>query len=136
MNHQQLRNHLDRYGSDRAQWPWRARWQTRALLKRDAGARDLLAEAQRRDAALKQALSNADPALPDALRARLLHIPQTYPQPARTASLSSAAVIAPWVWRGAALSGTAAVIGFVAGVSGVMAPEWAVDWTMLAYGSF
>ena len=136
MNHQQLRDHLERYGSDCAQWPWPARWQIRALLTRDAGARDLLAEAQRRDAALKQALSDADPALPDALHARLLRIPQTYPQATPAASLPSATVIAPWVWRGAALSGTAAVIGFVAGVSGVMAPEWAVDWTLLAYGSY
>ncbi|MHA7832861.1 MAG: hypothetical protein ACX94A_00130 [Algiphilus sp.] len=136
MTHQQLRDHLDRYGSDRAQWPWWARWQTRALLKRDANARDLLAEARQREAALARALGNAETTLPEALRARLLHIPKAYPQPAPAVSIPGAAVIAPWVWRGAAVGGTAAVIGFVAGMAGVMAPEWAVDWTLLAYGSY
>ena len=136
MNHPQLHDYLDRYGSDRAQWPWHVRWQTRALLKGDATARELLAEAQQRDATLTRTLGRTDAALPAELRTRLLRIPQNHPWPAPASSRPGAAAIAPWVWRGAALSGTAAVIGFVAGISGVLAPEWAVDWTMLAYGSF
>lgn len=136
MNHERLQHCIDRYGSDLSAWPLRARWSGRRLLARDAVARQMLEQAQGLDMQLTSALAAPAPDQLARLQSRLLTIPQRYPQ-ARAASQTPPAVaVAPWIWRGALLSGTAALVGFVAGLNGFLVADIAVDWAVLAYGPY
>lgn len=136
MNHERLQYCIDCYGSDPAAWPLRARWRGRRLLARDAVARQMLEQAQGLDAQLTTALAAPEPDALDRLQSRLLTIPQRYPQLGGASQTPRPVAVAPWIWRGALLSGTAALVGFVAGLNGFMAPDIAVDWAMLAYGAY
>jgi len=136
MTSARLSRSIGDHGSDLSTWPFWARVWAICLLAFSPRARQQLAAARQWDACLAAALPAPDPAQIQSLQARLAAIPQQYAQYPAPADVVSMPAITPWVVRGALASSMAAVIGLVAGTTGVMAPEWTVDWAFLAYASY
>lgn len=131
MTLEEFQDLLDMHGTDLAHWPPAAARSARQLLDTDPRARARLAAAQRLASALQDTLRSVHASA--SLRLRLQRIPSHYPQLTRRPQ-ATAFDLRRWLLGGAALTATAAALGFIAGFAGLLAPEAGVDWTGLAYG--